>query len=1518
MIIHKALTIQLKETQIKQLKSHYRQVIRHLEEGFPLKMKVLEALKNDLSVIVNESPQWQEVLHAIHDGDDFYCIRLMHSDNEILNLPWSMAVDNKTNKQLGNIERLYLTKTIYRCFEEKGADFPKAPAPLKILIMISSPEDTEWKHRLSYEEEEYAILKAFEPLMYKGAVEVDFTEDGSLEALERKLKTNKYHILHFSGHATFREKDKTGYIRLEDPLSLKTHWVSAQDFSSAVNCHPQYKVPMVMLSSCQTAQGSIEEGLRGITNHLLKVGVPVVISMGMAVSDYYAALFSAHFYKRLAGKQTVFSAFNAAIERLRETEYNDLKNTPGSREIPLQWIIPNLYLSRDMEEVVDWNQPEETLSFSSHRYIFGQDRILLEHEKDYRFIGRRKDKAEILGPFFEKVPILLKGQGGVGKTAMAEHLAQRLIAKEPKTVPFLFDEFTRSIKEILDTLQNFLIHQGDKNVIANVNQYEKAMDKFQYLLFQVKEAHQPIFMFDNLESFQKEPGEDFAEEYSDIKEVIAYLCERQICHMILTCRYPVPGFNDLRSFDLNQVGFNDFWKKCLYIDVGFIHIYLREKASIEKARDGFLARPGVKYIDVGKLLHDTFGGNYRALEFFDSLIKENPDKIHESLDSLEKFRISSKEASDQVKNQMSQNLIFSKLMSLLSSDQQRVLELLSHFRIPVQQFALQLQIQCQPDAYSTEFKTILAALHRLTLIEITINQEIKLLYYYVSPIVKTLLDYHHEIENPYSFSHEQAGIYYYDNKQNIKVDLIILEEAFYHFYKSGNKEKVHEIGDRLSWFYYERSLYHNAFFYAQKVYQLFDNETSAFLLNILGMVYNLQGEYGQALIFFQKALIGFQKAENKKMESSTLSNVSMIYYSRGDYDISLKYLEQCLEFSRQVGDKLGEGRTLNNMSQIYYKRKDYNTALNYLKKSLRISREVGDKELEGMNLNNISQIYEALDDYSTAFKSLKQSLKINREAGNKVAEMLNLGNIGKIYKYSGDYDNALKYLEQSLKVCKDIGYKEMEGNDFIIISQIYSDCRDHESALKYAEQALRISHEIRDKSMESGSLSEIIKIYNDRGDCDNVLRYQKKILTVWQELDNKSEVGRTLSNIANTYYERSDYDTALSYLDQCLKICREIGDKPHESMTLSGISLIYLSRGDYDKAIEYLEQNLRLYQETGNKLEQIKSLNNIAEIYRKCGDYDTVIKYLNQSSKISREIGDKSGEGETLYKISFIYKTIGDYENALKYLEKCLKIAEETGNKATEGIMLNNIGSIYIIRGDYDSAFKYLKQCLNIYHEVDDKFNEAGILINISHIYNSKGDFNTALKYLKKSLRIQKEIGNKAGERVTLDNLVNTAISKGDQDIAITYLEEILKITLEIGDQAGAGATMNNISQVYKSKGDYETALEYLRQSLRTMHEIGYESGIIAALHNIACIAYDRKNFEEFMDYEVYAYKIAIKINDDNGIYQVGNFLGRILYQMGQKKEGIEILKRSYQIGKKVKMPDVGEIEKFLIEIGEL
>ncbi|MGD2091895.1 MAG: tetratricopeptide repeat protein [Candidatus Aminicenantes bacterium] len=1032
MIKHEILNLELTNKQIKSLKAHNQKIFQHLEKGLPLKMAVLQALKDDLSGIVNKNPDWKRVLENIRDSGDYYCIHLLHPDNEILNLSWSMAVDDVSGQPLGSIRQLYFTKSIPRHFKKESKDFTKAAPPLKILIMVSLPEDPDdqvnqgWEKRISYEEEEFEILKAFEPLMQTGQVEIDFTEDGSLGALERKLMANKYHILHFSGHAIFSEKDNTGYLQLENPVSLRAHRVTARDFANTINCSPEYQVPMVVLSSCQTAKGSSEKGLRGVTNHLLRIRVPVVVSMGMSIKDHYAAQFSAHFYSQIARQQTIFSAFYQAVAHIRKNEYSDLVEAHVTPAVPLQWIIPNLYLSHRLDRIVDWDQPQEKLELSSNRYIFEKDLLLLKHEREYLFIGRRKEKAEILGPLFEKKPVLLKGQGGVGKTAMAEHLVQRLIAANSKTIPFVFNEKIRSIKEIMEILQNFLREQGYIHVISEINQYEKGMDKFLYLVFTIAQKcnFQPVFVFDNLETFQSEPGQPLSDEFSDIKTIIDFLCTSGKFHVILTCRYPVPDVKNLQSFDLNQVGLNDTWKKCLYIDVGHIHTYLLEAAAGKKTQ-GLPRQPIIPFIDIVKLLHQTFGGNYRALEFFNQLLRANPERIKNALDSLETFQRDSQEAVEEVKQKMGQSLLFSRLMALLEPKQQRILELLSHFRVPVLQHALQMQLEKQENREPVDLPTTLEHLHRLTLMEIALNRELQVVYYYVTPIVKDLLAGYKKEEEEYHFSHEKAGGYYYHYFYNIEESLTPLEEAFYHFDESGSKDKVEEIGDRLSRFYYGYSMFRNAYFYAQRVYELLGEETTPRVLNRLGLIYDLYGDYDHALTLFQKTLGGFQEIGDRSGEGTTLNNISQIYDSRGDYETALKYLEQSLKISQEIGDKAGEGTTLNNISQIFKARGDYETALKYLEQSLKISQEIGDKSGSIPTLHNMALIALEKKDIEKFMEYETTAYKIAMETQDAMG-IYNVGReLGFELAQQGMKKEGIALLKRSLEIGKAAGFPDV-------------------------------------------------------------------------------------------------------------------------------------------------------------------------------------------------------------------------------------------------------------------------------------------------------------------------------------------------------------------------------------------------------------------------------------------------------------------------------------------------------------
>ncbi|MEM0994653.1 MAG: CHAT domain-containing protein, partial [Bacteroidota bacterium] len=869
---HHIIDLQITEADRTALLAHYDELLQKMERQLPVS---LPPLQKALLEVLSKHQQWQEI--EAFPSTQHHAIHLRHEDSSMLNLPWQLALEGKGYRYLSK----GLPNSNEVCYEAH------IPLPLKILVMIASPENASIESRLSYEEEEARIIEAFEPLFEQGNVEVDFTDDGSLESLEAKLQRNHYHILHFSGHGIY--KNGTGYLQLEDPLSLEERLVTAEQFAASLNKTAKHLPPLILLSSCQTAQGSKNEsGFRGVTNQLLQIGVPAVVAMGFSILDVYATAFAAHFYEQLAQEITIPRAFKAAVAHIREVQ----EQQPQQRYAP-QWIIPQLYTQQQIEDFADWQQQAQRLYHEAFKFATGANALILEKSKNFLFIGRRRERKAALSALYQSQtqPILLKGQGGVGKTTLAEHLVQRMVARNPRIIPFTFNENTTSLEIINKQLMDFFEDKKDEYLIESEVEEKTGKDAikaYKYLLGKLKkeEDYDFIFLFDNLESFQDgKTNAAFQADYEPIQSFIQFLMKRRSFPLILTGRYPLSqeAFPDLEVINLNQVGFASFYVKCQQLQLSEMRTLLRQKNSDWKGER-------IPYKKVIRLLHQTLGGNYRALEFFDRLYAKSKAEILPTLERLEDLQnqIASKGAD--VVQEMSIDLVFADLLALLDTESLESLKTLSHFRIPVLELALQLQSK------TANFQQLLD----LTLVEAHANHYQKnqnLTYYYVTPIVRQLLA--ENDSEKVAFDHRQAARYYEYADQNINHrNYSDLEEAYFHYYQIVAKAKVNEIGNILCGFYYRRQLFPLAWQYGQQVEQLLGAETHGRIWSNLGLIAQMYGHLDIALAYNHRSLEKYQVENNGKAEGALLNNISQIYSARGEYATALGYLEQSLAIRR--------------------------------------------------------------------------------------------------------------------------------------------------------------------------------------------------------------------------------------------------------------------------------------------------------------------------------------------------------------------------------------------------------------------------------------------------------------------------------------------------------------------------------------------------------------------------------------------------------------------------------------------
>jgi hypothetical protein len=176
------------------------------------------------------------------------------------------------------------------------------------------------------------------------------TEKVPLSLLDDALAEKPYAILHFIGHAVFRQ-DESGAMRGSLRFNSGDEnvapeddedWVTETDLQSLLGNHPGLR--LAVLNACHTGEigprPDAARGFWGVIPSLLRAGVPAVVAMQYAIRDDVAAIFAETFYKRLTAGQWA-GRVDAAVTLARNACFLAMPNDRG-------FATPALYLrSRD-------------------------------------------------------------------------------------------------------------------------------------------------------------------------------------------------------------------------------------------------------------------------------------------------------------------------------------------------------------------------------------------------------------------------------------------------------------------------------------------------------------------------------------------------------------------------------------------------------------------------------------------------------------------------------------------------------------------------------------------------------------------------------------------------------------------------------------------------------------------------------------------------------------------------------------------------------------------------------------------------------------------------------------------------------------------------------------------------------------------------------------------------------------------------------------------------------------------
>ena len=997
----------------------------------------------------------------------------------ILAMPWEYLYDPDRKFFLACSSR---TMLIRRIVLDHAVPPFTATLPLRVLVVISEPHD---QKRFGREEAWKYTEQGLQESASQGKIEYRLLAQPTFDAVTTEIGSWKPHVLHFIGHGNFHG-NKGGVLAFENIYG-------AADIVDSIKLQQALggsDLRLVLLCSCRSAETDSGDDFSGVTQALIKGGIPAVIAMQFSIPVVSANLLMKTFYTSLAQRKAIDEAVTVGRLALLTSDQSATER---------DWGIPVLYLQPDSHTLASGrkktNVVEKTVEVevpNNLDYVSGVQCANL--------VGRGEDMIRVavaLGePGVRRRFVTVTGLGGIGKSSLAIesanwHLERKYFPKGVFWVSAKGISFAMLLNKMVEPLgiQGFDMLDTDTKIVTMTN------------IFRDNEI---LFVIDNTDSLRDD---------RDFRRLLAGLSPTPRGRLMLTSRQPM-------NIDGEKKVVIDIVDLPSAIGV-FLYTWGEDELSKEQMEQ-------VAAICGRRMLEGHPLAIFTAASLARREMNPNLTSLRERLRESIVQTLSDKSTSEE---EVSVEASLRISWDALDDNSKTLLSRLSVYRLPFREEAIKAIAGDLGDWHS--------AIVELQQHQLVMRFDSR---YYLHPVVQSFAE--RELKSPQEV-HLMAGAFLVDTEY-----LDERLEAIDHFeialeWQGIVNGVVGIISLLVRKGYWEvTSIKLKQGLKAAR--ELGDRKAEIIMLGELGSNYDRQGMLREAIEHQEQSLVISREIGDRQGESNALINLGNSNLHLGEFIKGIEYQEQALAISREIGDRNGESSCLGNLGALYRNLKEFSKAIEYQEQSLAMSRELGNRLGESASLGDLGIAYCNLGKASRGIDYFQQSLAIFREIGDRQGEATCLGNLGNACHMLGKFSEDMEYQEQALAISREIGDKYGERNALSNLAVRYHSLGNVSKAIEYQEQALIISREIGDRRVVGIGFLNLGVFYRTLGEFSKSIECQEQSLVISREIGDRQEEGNALYNLGIDYIEMGNDEKGLMCFLEAQEIYKDIGSQAIE------------------------------------------------------------------------------------------------------------------------------------------------------------------------------------------------------------------------------------------------------------------------------------------------------------------------------------------------------------------------------------
>ena len=996
---------------------------------------------------------------------------------KLMSLPWELLHNNQQFLINNGRYPIHIRRRLPNYAKHEGY---LLDLPIRVLVISPRPEDAGYiDHRVSSK----PLIEAVE--MLGSLVEVNLLQPPTYTALAnalRKAAENEkpYHVVHFDGHGVYDSQHGLGALCFEDHQDRhkisgrKMELIYADKLAILLKA---YRVPLVFLEACQTAQSDFDPNA-SVAASLLKEGVASVIAMSHSVLVKTASLFVAEFYQQLALGKSVGAAMLAGQSKLQQDSFRLMIAGAGKFNL-IDWFVPILYQEETDPQLFKQIPSELAQKYIqiAHKNALGD----LPAEPEHTFIGRSYELLQAERLLQQNPYVLIKGQGGIGKTTLAAELCRWLVQTRCyQAAAFISLEEYSEPHGIIDSLGKQLVKKDFS--VATYKDDNQALLEIQRVL----ELKSILILADNMESLIDEQG---------LQAILGFfkdlLKSDNKTRLILTSRESLPAPFNQNALVLGELS-KDEAKQLIF------KVAAQQGRILEETEDGY------NHSIIDDLI-EQLGGHARALTLLAKELAQS-DNMNATRENLAKII---QELDQKYPNQRERSLFASLELSLkrLSPQSREWIKGLAvfhrggHFHVIKETLKLN---QEETDLFwNGLIQSGLAELkdHSYLLFDpaLTLSLNLSLTAEEQADFLKrwfkgtaVMFDYlyqqHFEdsilsaqlivldIANLMVFIEQLPQQVDMNSAENIVNKAGRLEQLLLFFNQQQALNKLIKIrkqavlqlgewnqaifenkritiisleqqGDPITALIEAENLLKQSQQAGTEAYQEADYDL-AMATFLVGRLLMLNSKTQTALDHLKQAeeLFQFLEQKGEKMVSVCLSDQGGCLIDLGLYDLAIKTYQKAIELDKKQNSKRGIAVNESQLARIYCLQKKPKKALTIYQKILDFFKTLNEPLSIATIYLHIAVVYKDLNQFEAAENAYLESLKINSQQQNLNGEARLLGNLALLYQAWKKPVQAINYYQQAINCSIHLKDKAGEGQKRSNLAYLFLSLKEFKKA----------------------------------------------------------------------------------------------------------------------------------------------------------------------------------------------------------------------------------------------------------------------------------------------------------------------------------------------------------------------------------------------------------------------------------------------------------------------------------------